>query len=576
MITKKINNIVFAWNPEAFKGKGYWFRLGKNGGLGLAASKAESLKLGIPKKEKSVNQDRSDEYENAQEIRSKGLFGNITENLVSGMSIGQSFGRGIKDTVKAKLTGIKETFDPINIGKKLGGNLGAALVGKITGRSAKDIGYFTGIKVPGLLGKSEEESSLVNVANSLHTNVSESQRKKLQKDDSVADVASKLYNAVKRSYEEKKLRKELERDFSQEKHDRAERRHKELIKEIEKQNQEQKKAEEQLKKEEKKKLKEQQTAKPQGKEPATPSSTSASTAAKVGEAATTSTASTATRIGVGALAATGTISAAAALSIKRETGKSSEKAIENVGQIVPNDPEPGYFSYGIFGLNSKAKTIDQFIAQNPQLGFKEKPGTKAFNDEWTSMAKSKPKEMLDAQISWYDSNITQPLKKDLNRELPSKIANDDRVITYISDRRIQYGRTMEKDAFKYASSADTPEDFIAKMTEFDLKNIGKAFTTYLKNHPGAEKGLINRIKNREKESLSVQNSTAIAPPVPAKVDTGITLGKESTKNTDMKKSVKNTNVLVNNNTTILGMDQTKKPTVLTSPTPLDLPAYQQV
>ena len=51
MITKKLGDEIFAWSPNAWNGKGYWFVLGTNGGLGRAASKKEASALKNPNKE---------------------------------------------------------------------------------------------------------------------------------------------------------------------------------------------------------------------------------------------------------------------------------------------------------------------------------------------------------------------------------------------------------------------------------------------------------------------------------------------------------------------------------------------
>ena len=51
MITRKVNQKTFAWDPTEFGGKGYWFVSGKDGSFGRAASKAESVALGKPKDE---------------------------------------------------------------------------------------------------------------------------------------------------------------------------------------------------------------------------------------------------------------------------------------------------------------------------------------------------------------------------------------------------------------------------------------------------------------------------------------------------------------------------------------------
>ena len=65
MITKQLGKITFAWEPSAFKGRGYWFVLGKNGGLGRAASKKESTTLKVPK-EQNQKQEKEKEKEPPQ------------------------------------------------------------------------------------------------------------------------------------------------------------------------------------------------------------------------------------------------------------------------------------------------------------------------------------------------------------------------------------------------------------------------------------------------------------------------------------------------------------------------------
>lgn len=201
----------------------------------------------------------------------------------------------------------------------------------------------------------------------------------------------------------------------------------------------------------------------------------------------------------------GALTGIASISIAGETGaKTTSEAIQKGGQIVPNDPEPGAFSYGIFGMNSKAKTADAFVQQYPQFGIRGKSGTKEFNESWSKAAKEKPKELYDAQLDWYNKNIIKPLQKDLSVQLPSRFSSDGRILAYFSDRRVQYGRTMEKQAIEYSVSANTPEQFIERMTDFDLKNIGTAFKTYLSTHKDDEKGLRNRIMKRKERALQIE------------------------------------------------------------------------
>lgn len=244
-------------------------------------------------------------------------------------------------------------------------------------------------------------------------------------------------------------------------------------------------------------------------------------------------------MGIGGVALVGGISAAAALSIERETGKSSKDAIKNVGQIVPNDPEPGEYSYGIFGMNSKSKTIDSFIKQNPQLGITAKPKTKEFNDQWVKVSKEQSKDMLDAQLNWFDSNVSSPLKKDLSKLISPKLANDPSVLMYMSDRRVQYGTVMEKSALSHASNSTTSSEFINKMTEFDLANLQNAFPKYLSNHKNAEKGLAMRLNKRKEASLKL---------IGDKSD-GVQLNEMSKSNKDLKATTTTNNYAVDNTTT---------------------------
>jgi len=228
VITKKLKEEIFVWDPNAFGGKGYWFVLGTKGGYGKAASKKEADKLGKPdlpketatqetatvspvntnvkavptletppeqapvtkvikevnntetiikevpvesknktnetksvpnvtnvtNETKSVPEMEEDEeeerkvsdYAKAAKVRKTSLSDLITKKIVEGGSIGSSIKAGISEKSKAKVTGIKEAFDPLNIAKKLTGGLGAAILGRATGRKQEDIEYFRKIK----------------------------------------------------------------------------------------------------------------------------------------------------------------------------------------------------------------------------------------------------------------------------------------------------------------------------------------------------------------------------------------------------------------------------------------------
>jgi hypothetical protein len=85
-------------------------------------------------------------YYDAARIRKKGFANLMTDKLASGQGVISSFRGALSDRSKAKSLAMKEKFDPMNIAKFLtgGSNLAPAIVGRLTGRSKEDIGYFTG------------------------------------------------------------------------------------------------------------------------------------------------------------------------------------------------------------------------------------------------------------------------------------------------------------------------------------------------------------------------------------------------------------------------------------------------
>ena len=85
-------------------------------------------------------------YYDAARIRKKGFANLMTDKLTSGQGIVSSLRGTLSDRSKAKSMAMKEKFDPLNIAKFLtgGSNLAPAILGRLTGRSKEDIGYFTG------------------------------------------------------------------------------------------------------------------------------------------------------------------------------------------------------------------------------------------------------------------------------------------------------------------------------------------------------------------------------------------------------------------------------------------------
>jgi hypothetical protein len=87
-------------------------------------------------------------YYEAAKIRKKGFADLMTDKLTSGQGVFSSARSALSDKMKARSTGIKETFDPLNIAKTLtgGSNLAPAMLGRLLGRKSSDINYFAGKK----------------------------------------------------------------------------------------------------------------------------------------------------------------------------------------------------------------------------------------------------------------------------------------------------------------------------------------------------------------------------------------------------------------------------------------------
>jgi hypothetical protein len=519
-------------------------------------------------------------YYEAAKIRKKGFADLMTDKLTSGQGVFSSARSALSDRSKARSLGLKEKFDPLNIAKVLtgGSNLAPAMLGRLLGRSASDIKYFTGKReyTP------RSESSYFN--NYTPPSMSPGGSRKATR------VLEKMLSFMEKSRADDMQEQDTLDSFNELNENMREDRHKEVMNVFIEATKAKRKAEKDMAREAKKreraaKKKEpevkKEIPKPEPKKEAPPAKTeapppkaetpktqpkteapptakpvetapSAPTAAPAPPVTTpklpmvkpavTEAAKSAAKVGVAGAAG---ISASAALSIERETGKPAKDAIKNVGQIVPNDPKPGVSSYGVFGINSGG-SVQSFVKDNPQFELNSKPASKEFDEQWSKISKERPQEMLNAQLRWYEKNITNPLKKDLTKIVPTEFANDPRVLTYMSDRRVQYGKTMESQALKQASSAKTVEEFLSLMSQYDLANLKDAFKTYLSNHPNAIKGLEKRIREREKASLKVVENNS---------NLGEKLNSDSTQNTDMKKDMSQGSaggspvIIQNNNTT---------------------------
>jgi hypothetical protein len=153
-------------------------------------------------------------YKHARDIRKKS-FGSLLAEQEGGL--GESLKKTISLKTKAKMTGIKETFDPLNIVKKFtfGSDWAPAMLGKLTGRSKEDTGYFANAKM---------KASQVGGGNTA-TKVGAME----SGESSMSGILSQILTLLQKTNEEDTARKEEANQYKEILDAKREKRHKELI-----------------------------------------------------------------------------------------------------------------------------------------------------------------------------------------------------------------------------------------------------------------------------------------------------------------------------------------------------------
>ena len=156
------------------------------------------------------------DYRVASNIRGKSLSSLITDRITSGGSVGSSIKGAISDKLKAKGTGIKEKFDPMNIARAMtgGGKLAPAILGKITGRSQSDINYFAGNK------KSSTYTKMPSVGQVPSEGFG----------GSAIEVLNKMLSFMQKNREDDLKRKQTSMAFEEERQSEEQRRHDQFLK----------------------------------------------------------------------------------------------------------------------------------------------------------------------------------------------------------------------------------------------------------------------------------------------------------------------------------------------------------
>jgi len=169
------------------------------------------------------------DYRSAARFRATKLTDLIAEEMLAGSGVFGATKKALSAKSKARLAGIKQKFDPLNIASALMGRsrLGTTLVGKMFGRSAEDITYFAGSR-----GRGAAPIRKFRYRNPLVSSISSGDVQPAKQNDSLANIFGKIYNTMMKNREEQKKRKEIENNFKKENMGEDERRHKELIEAI--------------------------------------------------------------------------------------------------------------------------------------------------------------------------------------------------------------------------------------------------------------------------------------------------------------------------------------------------------
>lgn len=171
------------------------------------------------------------DYKKASQIRKKSLLSLIAEKkFEEGEGLGSSIGGAISDKFKAKITGVKEKFDPLNMLKAITGDgvIGKSILtlgGRAMGKSDEDIDYFGGYARK----RNKNKKKVKNKKDPQFTTISSGPIVMVKSGDSIANILGKMYNFMQKTYERSKLSNEIEKAFRTEQLEEDERRHKKII-----------------------------------------------------------------------------------------------------------------------------------------------------------------------------------------------------------------------------------------------------------------------------------------------------------------------------------------------------------
>jgi hypothetical protein len=162
-------------------------------------------------------------YQQARQVRKSRFSDMFLDQLAQkDMGVLGAVGKTISLRSQARIKGIKEKFDPLNIVKfmTMGSRFGPALFGKLTGRNQKDIDYFTG-RTKSVVGTRNTADKLKKVGGDGDSS-------------GINEQLSKIFSFLKNSRDEDVRLKQTSENFDEEIAMEKEKRHKELVNTLQK------------------------------------------------------------------------------------------------------------------------------------------------------------------------------------------------------------------------------------------------------------------------------------------------------------------------------------------------------
>lgn len=464
------------------------------------------------------------DYQKAKEIRGKKFSELMTDKLLEGQGIGSSLSKTLSERSKARFTGIKQFFDPLNIAKAVtgGSRLGPAILGKLTGASKERMSFFAG----------DPKKKKIDPVSTLGIN-SESL-------SAASQSLGNIYELLKQDMEEKRLQKEQMQSREEEMESEEERRNQELIKALTariKPKKKVKKEEQEIKREAETKaptppvLKKPEAPKapiPKKEAPPPPAPApkppapkpTAAPAPKAPPPAVT----TAAKVAVGAAAAAIPLGA---LSAQFESSKAGPAAI--------GYDSTGGTSYGTYQLASKRGVVGEFLGYlstvKPEwakslaaAGEPDTGSTKGqFPEVWKKIAADHPKEFGKIQHDFIEMKHYKPTVKALSKIGYDVESQPAAIKDVVWSTAVQHGSAGAASIFKKAIDESggvtaSPENIIKKVYEIRRTKFGSSTE--------AVKASVNRRFDTEsKMALEMLNTSG------TKIDTA------SKENKDLKASL---------------------------------------